>query len=75
MQTIQFESKSYNGIIEIPENHRDWYDRTLKVILLKENEQVIRESDTEKSKIIRFFDRFNTDLTGYKFNREEANER
>jgi|SaaInl8_200m_RNA_FD_contig_123_13583_length_756_multi_3_in_0_out_2_2 hypothetical protein len=73
MQTIQFESKSYNGIIGIPKDHRDWYDRTLKVILLKKNGQVVR--DTDKAEIMRFVDRFNADLTGYKFDRDEANER
>jgi hypothetical protein len=75
MQAIQFESKSNNGIIEIPKIHRDWYNRTLKVILLKEIEQEIRDTYTDESELMDFFDRFNTDLTGYKFNRDEANER
>ncbi len=75
MQTIEFESKSYNGIIQIPKIHKDWYDKTLKVILFKGSEPEIRKKDTEKSDIIRFFDRFNADLTDYRFNRDEANER
>jgi hypothetical protein len=41
MQAIQFESKAYNGIIEIPKIHRDWYNRTLKVILLKKKQRYI----------------------------------
>jgi len=75
MQTIEFESRSYNGIIEIPKIHKEWYDRTVKVILLTETEPEIRDRDTDKSELMRFFDNFNADLTGYKFNRDEANER
>ena len=71
MQTVEFESKSYNGIIEIPVIHKEWYDRPVKVILLTET----KLKDTDKSELIRFFDRFNADLTGYRFNRDEANER
>ncbi len=50
-------------------------ERTLKVILLKENEQVIRDKDNDKTESMRFINRFNADLTGYKFNRDEAKER
>ncbi len=71
MQTVEFESKSYNGIIQIPVIHKEWYDRPVKVILLTET----KLKDTDKSELIRFFDRFNADLTGYRFNRDEANER
>jgi len=75
MQTIEFESRSYNGIIEIPKIHKEWYDRTVKVILLTETEPEIRDRDTDKSELMRFFDNFNADLTDYKFDRDEANER
>ncbi len=75
MQTIQFESKSDNGIIEIPKNHRDWYNRRLKVILLKEIDQESRDTYTDESELMLFFESFSADLTGYKFNRDEANER
>jgi len=73
MQAIEFESKSYKGIIEIPKIYKEWYDRTVKVILLTETESEIK--DTDKSELIRFFDKFNADLTGYRFDRDEANER
>ncbi len=75
MQAIEFESNSYNGIIEIPEIYKDWYGKTVKVILLTETESEIRDKDTDKSELMQFFDWFNADLTGYKFNRDEANER
>jgi len=75
MQTIEFESRSYNGIIEIPKIHKEWYDRTVKVILLTETEPEIRDRDTDKSELMRFFFFFNADLTDYKFDRDEANER
>ncbi len=77
MQTLEFESRSYNGIIEIPKIHKDWYNRQVKVILLTEteSESEIIDKGTDKPELMRFFDRFNADLTGYKFNREEADER
>ncbi|MBF0467544.1 MAG: hypothetical protein HQK61_01440 [Desulfamplus sp.] len=75
MQAVEFESKSYNGIIEIPAIHKEWYDRPVKVILLTDNKLKNSSKDTDKSGLIHFFNRFNADLTGYRFNRDEANER
>lgn len=75
MQTVEFESKSYNGIIQIPVIHKEWYDRPVKVILLTDTKLKNSSKDSDKSELIGFFDRFNADLTGYRFNRDEANER
>lgn len=75
MQAVEFKSKSYNGIIEIPYIHKDWYDKIIKVILLTDTESEIRGQDTDKSELMNFFDRFNADLTGYRFSRDEANAR
>ncbi|MBF0376655.1 MAG: hypothetical protein HQK72_04140 [Desulfamplus sp.] len=75
MQTVEFESKSYNGIIEIPVIHKEWYDIPVKVILLADTKLKNSSKDTDKSELIRFFDKFNADLKGYRFNRDEANER
>ncbi|QTA80628.1 Uncharacterized protein dnl_29390 [Desulfonema limicola] len=75
MQAIEFESKSYKGVIEIPIIHKDWYDRAVKVILLRKTESEISDEDTDKLELMRFFDRFNADLTGYQFDRDDANER
>jgi len=73
MQVIEFKAKSYNGLINIPDTYKDWYNNTVRVVLLREPKPLPQETDSTELK--RFFDQFNADLTGYRFNREEANER
>jgi hypothetical protein len=76
MQAIEFKAKSYNGLITIPSTYRDWYNNTVKVVLLRESqESQPRRQQADSTELQRFFDQFNADLTGYRFNREEANER
>jgi uncharacterized protein YhjY with autotransporter beta-barrel domain len=73
-QAIEFKTKSYNGMMTIPNIYKDWYDNTVSVVLLRESQ----ESQPRRQQAYsteRFFDQFNADLTGYRFNREEANER
>ncbi len=36
MQTITFDTHANNGIIQIPETFKEWYGKTLKVMLLYE---------------------------------------
>ena len=48
MQTVEFESKSYNGIIEIPVIHKEWYDRPVKVILLTDNKLKNSRKDSDR---------------------------
>lgn len=36
MPTIAFETRATNGIIQIPETFKEWYGKTLKVMLLYE---------------------------------------
>lgn len=38
MQAIQFEARIQNDVIQIPAQHRIWRGRTVKVILLAEEE-------------------------------------
>ncbi len=73
MQSIEFTSQLQNRIIKIPERYKDWYDDTVRVVLLREPKHLPQKTD--KTELQRFFDKFNADLTGYHFNREEANER
>ena len=73
MQVIEFEAKYYDGLINIPDTYKDWYNNTVRVVLLREPKPLPQENDSTELK--RFFDQFNADLTGYRFNREEANER
>lgn len=36
MQSIEFNASATEGIIKIPEEYRDWYGGTIKVILLRQ---------------------------------------
>jgi len=73
MQVIEFKSKLNDGLISIPDIYKDWYNNTVRVVLLREPKHLPQETDS--TELQRFFDEFNADLTGYRFNREEANER
>jgi len=73
MQIIEFKSTSHNGVISIPDSYKDWYNNTVRVVLLREPKPLPQETDS--TELEHFFDQFNADLTGYRFNREEANER
>ncbi|MEN8220117.1 MAG: hypothetical protein ABFS56_27960 [Pseudomonadota bacterium] len=73
MQVVEFIAKVQNRQISIPEIYKDWYNNTVRVVLLREPKPLPQETDS--TELQRFFDEFNADLTGYRFNREEANER
>jgi len=75
MQAIEFEANPADGIIRIPESHKGWYGKRIKVILLSKTESEPIDTDPGKEALAHFFDQFNADLTGYNFNRDEANER
>ena len=67
MQAIEFESFVENGVIPIPVEYRNSVAESVKVIVLnKEPVKTVR-----KSKIYSI----GADMTGHKFNRDEANER
>jgi len=71
MQAIEFKAKSYDGLINIPDTYKNWYNNT--VVLLTKPKPLPQETGHPELK--RFFVQFNADLTGYRFNREAANER
>jgi hypothetical protein len=67
MQAVEFESFVENGVIPIPVEYRNSVAESVKVIVLnKEPVKIVK-----KSKIYSI----GVDMTGYKFNRDEANER
>jgi 5-methylcytosine-specific restriction endonuclease McrBC regulatory subunit McrC len=68
MQAVEFESHVENGVITIPHKYRDSVADTVRVILLN-NESP--KMDKKSQKIYSL----GIDMAGYKFNREEANER
>ncbi len=71
MQAIEFETVSKDGIIKIPDSYQDFISKPLKVILLRADEP----EKTSPDKVDEFFDGINIDLSEYKFDRDEANER
>ena len=67
MHTIEFETQAHNGIVQIPEQYRAWKNKTVKVILLdSENQKTIKPIQFNAVKL---------KTKGYRFNRDEANER
>ena len=70
MQTVEFDAIVENGVIPIPQQYRDTFSDNVKVIVRTE-EKAHQESIKQKKKI----HYIGIDMTGYKFNREEANER
>jgi len=69
MQAVEFEAKIENGVIPIPFQYRDNFSDNVKVILLSEDK--VEQKPREKKKIYSI----GIDMTGYKFDREEANAR
>lgn len=63
MQAYEFNSTINNGVIPIPEQYRDKIRSEVKVIVLAHDQQP------------KTADRTFTAIKGFKFNREEANER
>ncbi|MDM8564554.1 hypothetical protein QUF74_02780 [Candidatus Halobeggiatoa sp. HSG11] len=36
MQIIEFTTKIQDGIIHVPKNHEDWFEKSVKIILLEQ---------------------------------------
>ena len=73
MQAIEFEADTENGIVRIPETYKNWYNRNIKVILLYEAQAKKASDASDKQELMNFFNRFDADLSGYRFDRDEAN--
>jgi hypothetical protein len=75
MQSIEFKSNTRNGIVKLPEIYRDWFDKTVKVILVREPEtgHIVKNAGNQDLK--EFFYRFEVDMNDWRFDRDEANER
>ncbi len=69
MIAIEFETKTHNGIVEIPKQYQAWQNKTVRVILL----DTIEEKISPQTKIS--FNAISLNTKGYHFDREQANER
>lgn len=71
MDTIQFKTHSYDGIIEIPQEYQEFLDRELNVILL-----ITEESAKRKALFFQSVEKHAFELPAdYQFDRNEMNER
>jgi hypothetical protein len=69
MQAVEFETKVENGVIHIPEQYIDIISDNVKVTILSE------EKTSQKPRKKKKLYYIGIDMTGYKFDRVEANER
>jgi len=76
MQAIEFTYESCNGVISIPKQYKDWFKKSFKVILLAtESTPITSSQDSINEEVKSFFENIQIDLSRYRFNRDEANER
>ncbi len=71
VQTFEFKIKPHNGMIKLPPKFQQWDDRQIRVILLIE--EIGSTIQTQKNHYA--FDAVSLNTKGFRFNREEANER
>jgi len=67
MQTYTFDSEIRNGTILLPEKYRDISAGEVRVIIQKEEPTSFKKKKT--------YNAIELDISGFKFNREEANAR
>ena len=67
MQAVEFSATVENGVISIPHQYKKSVTDKVRVIILS-------ETDKEKPKKKKIYS-IGINMKGYKFNREEANER
>jgi hypothetical protein len=78
MKAIEFETEIRAGMIKLPEILTDWFDTPARVILLGDDAEpppMIAQTEPVKAEVRAFFKSVQIDLSGYHFNRDEANER
>jgi hypothetical protein len=71
MQTFEFKVKPQNGMINLPSQFQQWDDKPVRIILLIE--EINSPVQTQKNRYA--FDAVSLKTKGFRFNREEANER
>jgi hypothetical protein len=71
MEAIEFKTILHNGMVTIPSEYSmKWEGKTIRVIVLDESESL--SAPKEKKRI---FKAVSLNTQGFKFNRDEANER
>ena len=83
MYAIEFLTSIKNGIVHIPDQYKELQEKeSVKILILVEDQGEDIKYDVNDMKnpemsdnTDNFFDKFQIDLTDYKFNRDEANAR
>ncbi|MCI4399359.1 MAG: hypothetical protein JHC37_02240 [Campylobacteraceae bacterium] len=81
MYAIEFEAPIQNGVVHIPSEYKELQetDRAKVIIMIKEPISAIVSSikniSTTADDVDMVFNKFQIDMTNFKFNRDEANER
>ena len=75
MQSYEFYAKPENGVIKIPEQFKDIFITGVKVILLQEKSLKFDENEIISRKRTDLLSPVSIDTRGWKFDKEEANER
>ena len=71
MQKFEFKVKPHNGMIKLPPQFQQWDDKPVRIILLIE--EIDSAHQMEKDRYA--FDAISLNTKGFRFNREQANER
>ncbi|MBN2374485.1 hypothetical protein JXL19_11930 [bacterium] len=68
MKALEFKARTEKGVIKIPKEFRNELDKEVRVIILLEDKETVRSNTPE-------FTAVKIKTKGFKFSREEANER
>lgn len=72
MQAIEFETKAKNGMIKIPKEYLSAMQDTLRVIILIDKSETKKLKSTTQKRALKAL---KLKTKGFKFDRDEANER
>jgi hypothetical protein len=77
MHAVEFESSIKNGLIQIPQNYKNLQEvSSVRLVVMYDLEDEIDKKNLASLKTVdNLFNKFQIDLSDYKFNRDEANER
>jgi hypothetical protein len=67
MNAIEFEAIAQNGVLKIPDEYSEWYNQSLKVILLVDSLKKVAKKSPSTEEIQVFFAAKQVDLQDYKF--------
>ena len=61
MKAVEFTTASHDGVINIPDDYKDWFSQTVRVILLSNADMEVQEQPSDTMDLCMFFDQFSAD--------------